>query len=110
MRLARVMGHVVLHQRLPELPTGALLLCEAFDARNVQDITVEQRRSRPMDESLVVFDELGAGVGSVVAVADGREASMPWWPAHRPVDSYCVAIIDTVNVKIDLMSRKPEVV
>ena len=103
MRLARVMGHVVLHRRLPELPTGALLLCEALDTRCVQRIDRDERRAKPMDESMVVLDELGAGAGSVIAVADGREASMPWWPEHRPVDSYCVAIIDTVNVKPELM-------
>ena len=104
MRLARVMGHVTLHRRLDELPTGALLLCETLDAQAVQHIATGQRRAEPMSESLVVLDELGAGVGCVVAVADGREASMPWWPEHRPVDSYCVAIIDTVNVKPELMS------
>jgi len=104
MRLARVMGHVVLNQRLPELPHGSLLLCEALDAPGVRNIHREQRRAAPMDSSLVALDELGAGVGSIIAVAEGREAAMPWWPDHRPVDSYCVAIIDTVNVKPELMS------
>jgi microcompartment protein CcmK/EutM len=98
------MGHVVLNQRLDELPRGSLLLCEALDAPGVCHIDREQRRAEPMDSSLVALDELGAGIGSIVAVAEGREAAMPWWPEHRPVDSYCVAIIDTLHVKPELTS------
>ncbi len=104
MRLARVTGHVTLNRRLEEFPKGALLLCDALDPEGVQRIDADRPRRSPMDQSLVVFDELGAGVGSVVAIAEGAEGAMPWWPDRRPVDAYCVAIVDTVHVQPELMS------
>jgi ethanolamine utilization protein EutN len=58
-----------------------------------------------MEQSLVVLDELGAGAGALIAVSEGREASMPWWPEHRPVDAYCVAILDEVTVHADLVGE-----
>lgn len=103
MRLARVVGTVTLSRKLPELPVGRLLVVEPMDADGVADLAGPTRRSRD-DAALVVFDELGAGRGSVVALSEGREAAMPWWPAHAPVDAYCVALIDHVNVKRELMS------
>ncbi len=104
MRLARVKGTLTLSRRLDELPRGALLLCEALDAGGVKQIDREIQRRTPMGESLVVLDELGAGEGALIAISEGREASMPWWPEHRPVDACCVAILDRVNVKPELMS------
>jgi len=104
MRLARVKGKLTLSRRLPELPTGALLICEALDANAVKQLDNDVPRQAAMPESLIVLDELGAGEGALIAVSEGREASMPWWPAHAPVDAYCVGLIDNVNVKSELMS------
>jgi len=103
MRLARVMGNVTLHRRLPEFPVGRLLLVEPLDVDGVANLEGPSRKSSS-GSALVVYDELGAGVGGVVAISEGREASMPWWPEHAPVDAYCVALIDNVNVKRELMS------
>ena len=98
MRLARVMGKVVLNRRLPEFPVGTLLLCEALDTEGLKRPDEYVPRAEPMGEALVVLDEQGAGEGCLVAVSEGREASMPWWPEHKPVDAYCVAIIDSVDL------------
>lgn len=98
MRLGRVMGKVTLNRRLAELPTGALLLVEALDNGALAKPDGFVPRARPLDQSIVVLDELGAGRGDLIAVSEGREASMPWWPSHAPVDAYNVAIIDQVNV------------
>ena len=53
---------------------------------------------QPMPESLVVFDCLGAGIGQFIAVSEGREAALPFFPDPVPVDAYCGAILDQVSV------------
>jgi ethanolamine utilization protein EutN len=105
MRIARVIGSVTLNDRLVEFPIGRLLICDALDVEAALHAEEERLRDKPLDQSLVVFDELGAGVGSLVAVAEGREAAMPWHPAKRPVDAYCVAILDRVDVDERFIER-----
>ena len=98
MRLARVIGTVTLNRRLPELRPGRYVIAEAFDGQALVGLRGGAGRAKPMPESLVVFDELGAGVGQVIAVSEGREAAMPFWPDHVPLDAYNAAIIDEVNL------------
>ena len=50
-----------------------------------------------MPESLIVFDQLGAHVGQLIAVSEGREASAPFYPENVPIDAYNAAILDTVQ-------------
>lgn len=99
MRLARVIGKLVLDRKLPELKAGSLLVVEAFDGDALEGHATQARRSKPMPESLVVFDELGAGAGDVIAVSEGREAAMPFWPQRVPIDAYCAAIIDVLHLE-----------
>jgi len=98
MRIARIIGNVTLGQRLGDFPTGRLLLAEALDGAALEALPSEGARRSPMSESLVVYDELGAGLGQLVGVSEGREAAMPFWPDKRPVDAYCAAILDTVQI------------
>ena len=98
MRIAKVIGTVTLNRRLPELKAGKLLLAEALDSAALDGINRGARRSSPMPESLVVFDELGAGVGQMIAVNEGREACVPFEPQRVPVDAYCSAILDTIEL------------
>ncbi len=104
MRLARVLGTVTLARRLEDFPAGRLLICEALDAGGVQQSDRFVPRRKPMAESLVVYDEVGAGRDDVIAVSEGREAAIPWHPELHPVDAYCVAIIDSIEVDQDLMA------
>jgi len=48
-------------------------------------------------EEIVVFDELGEGGGSRIAISEGREAAMPFHPEIKPVDAYNAAILDHLN-------------
>lgn len=98
MRIARVMGKVTANRRIEQFPHGSLLLCEALEVDGARQADRHVPRETPMSDSLVVLDELGAGEGSVIAVSEGREASMPWWPEHRAVDAYCVAILDNIDI------------
>ena len=48
-------------------------------------------------EEIAVFDELGAGIGSRIAISEGREAAMPFHPEVKPIDAYNAAILDTLD-------------
>jgi len=49
-------------------------------------------------EEVVLYDELNAGIGEWVSFSEGAEASMPFYPNVKPVDAYCAAILDTVEL------------
>lgn len=97
MRIAVVIGRVVLNQKVAALAPGQLLLVEVLDAEGLADQGKTTYRSKPMPQSLVVFDELGAGVGQMIAVSEGREAAAPFYPRPVPIDAYCAAILDNVE-------------
>ncbi len=98
MRIARVLGTVTLSRRLPELRAGRLLIAEALDAHALTHHTAPTKRANPMPDSLVVYDQHGAGVGQLIAVSEGGEATQPFRPDRVPVDAYCAAIIDTIDL------------
>jgi ethanolamine utilization protein EutN len=54
------------------------------------------RAGEPLEE-IVVLDELGAGLGSRIAMSEGREAAMPFHPEVKPVDAYNAAILDSLE-------------
>lgn len=98
MRIARVMGTVTMSRRLPELKAGRYLIVEVLDGQALSGLGKNAKRAAPMSESLVVFDELGAGVGQLIGVSEGREAAMPFYPDKVPMDAYAAAILDTVEM------------
>jgi microcompartment protein CcmK/EutM len=55
-----------------------------------------KKKAEPLEE-IVVLDELGAGIGSRIAMSEGREAAMPFHPEVKPVDAYNAAILDTLE-------------
>jgi ethanolamine utilization protein EutN len=55
-------------------------------------------RSTRDGDTLVVYDELGAGIGSRIAVSEGGEAAQPFYPNDKPVDAYDAAILDSVQL------------
>lgn len=98
MRIARVIGTVTLSRRLPDLKPGRYVIAEALDGRALEGLENATRREKAMPESLIVFDDMGVGVGQLIAVSEGREACMPWYPEKVPVDAYAAAILDSVEV------------
>ncbi len=50
-------------------------------------------------EEIAVFDELGAGIGSRIAISEGREAAMPFHPDEKPIDAYNAAILDHLVIE-----------
>ncbi len=47
---------------------------------------------------VVVWDDLGANDGSIIAVSDGAEAAQAFRPVQKPVDAYNAAILDEINL------------
>ena len=93
MRIAEVIGTVTLNRRHPSLAGARFKLVVPL---SLADLTGQA--GEPAEE-IVVFDELGAGVGNRIAVSEGREAAQPFYPDVKPIDAYNAAILDTVSVE-----------
>jgi microcompartment protein CcmK/EutM len=59
----------------------------------------ELQGDKPQADEMVVWDDNGAGVGSLIAMSEGGEASQPFRPLDKPVDAYASAILDEINLK-----------
>jgi ethanolamine utilization protein EutN len=99
MQLYKVNGQVTLSRSHPSFTGGRLLTAEA-----IGDSLVGRRQADP--DLLVVWDDLGAGIGSVIAVCDGAEAAQAFRPTLKPVDAYNAALMDVVH--IDRRYQQPE--
>jgi microcompartment protein CcmK/EutM len=94
MKVGRVIGRVVLSQRVPELPTGRWLLVSPCGRDEVE------RSSEPLVSraaSPVVFDDLGASEGDLIGFTEGGEAIKPF-DRPVPVDAYNCCLLDSVEV------------
>lgn len=91
MRIADIVGTVTLNSVHPSMVGSCFKLATplSWDALAGHD-------AEPLDE-IVVLDELGAGIGSRIALSEGREAAMPFYPEVKPVDAYNAAILDTLD-------------
>ena len=93
MRVGKVVGRVTLSRAYETLVGGRFLLVE------VQDRFSLVGSARKTNESLVVYDHIGAHDGDLIAFAESREACMPFYPEKRvPIDAYNGAILDHVVV------------
>jgi microcompartment protein CcmK/EutM len=98
MRIGRVIGTVVLSPKIAGMKPGKLVVLEALDSHALANLATGVGRASPMPESLVAFDELGAGMGEIVALSEGREAAVPFHPDSVPIDAYVAAIIDHLEI------------
>jgi ethanolamine utilization protein EutN len=93
MRLGTVIGRVTLTLKEPAYTGGRLLI--------VQPLSRAQFAGAPAmplapGASLVVYDELGAGDGSIVGFTEGAEAAQPF-AGPTPVDAYVACIVTRIN-------------
>ncbi len=91
MRIGQVIGTVTLNRCHPSLCGARLKLTIPLSWDNLTG-----RSDESMGE-IAVFDELGAGVGSRIAISEGREAAMPFYPDVKPIDAYNAAILDKLD-------------
>lgn len=92
MRIGKVIGNVTLGRVHETLVGGTLKL--------VVPLTLAELASdvAPQGESLVMWDDLGAGLGETVCFSEGGEAVQPFKPNVKPVDAYLAAILDKLNL------------
>lgn len=92
MRIGEVIGTVTLNRAHPTLARATWKLVVPLSLANLTD------ESAPRAEAIVVYDEWGAGVGSRIAISEGREAAQPFDPEGKPIDAYNAAILDHIDV------------
>jgi ethanolamine utilization protein EutN len=92
MRLGHVIGRVTLSQQDPAYHGGRFLLVQPFGRDQIRGAGMTPLAA---GSSLVVYDQLGAGVGHVIGFTEGAEATAPF-PDPTPVDAYCAAIVDEI--------------
>ncbi len=92
MRLGHVIGRVTLSQQDPAYKGGRFLLVQPFSREQFAGAPV---LPLAQGSSLVVYDNLGAGVGHVIAFTEGAEASAPF-DQPTPVDAFNAALVDKI--------------
>ena len=92
MKLFRAIGNVTLSRCHPSFDGAKLLATEPEGHQ-----TLGAKKAADPD-LVIVWDERGAGDGSLLAVSDGAEAAQAFRPDLKPVDAYCSAILDNVFV------------
>jgi microcompartment protein CcmK/EutM len=92
MRIASVIGTVTLSRCHPAVQGYRWIIGVPYSLQALQKNAV------PDGEDFIILDELGAGNGSKIGVSEGVEASMPFHPNKKPLDAYCVCILDAIAV------------
>lgn len=92
MRIMECIGKVTLSKCHPLLEGGTWKIAVPLMLDGLHG--KESGRTEP----IVIFDELRAGNGSLMAVSESAEASAPFHPNSKPIDAYNSAILDTINL------------
>jgi microcompartment protein CcmK/EutM len=95
MRIMKVIGTVTLNRSHPAMEGARLRLAVPLSLADLVNGT------EPQADTLVVWDQLGAGLDSQIAVSEGPEASLPFRPDIKPLDAYNAAILDEVHLRFD---------
>ena len=92
MRIMETIGKVTLSRWHPQLEAASWKLAVPLMAEGLTGSG--QGRTEP----IVIFDELGAGQGALIAVSESAEAAAPFHPDTKPIDAYNSAILDAINL------------
>jgi len=92
MRIGEVIGTVTLNRCHPSFDCGTYKLAVPLTREDLAE------GDWPLGEAIVVYDQLGAGLGSRIAISEGGEASQPFRPDLKPVDAYNAAILDQIQM------------
>ncbi len=97
MRLGTVIGRVTLSKAVAALAGGRWLIVSPFTREHFQRGT-ETLHGLSKDPSLVVYDDLGGGVGQTIGFIEGREAASPF-EQPTPIDGIVAALVDEIFYK-----------
>ena len=93
MRLGTVIGRVTLSKTARGLNGARWLVVSPFSREHYKS-----ESNAPVvgkEPSLVVYDNLGGGVGQTIGFVEGREAAMPF-EKSPPIDAINAALVDEI--------------
>ena len=93
MILAKVEGCLVATKKNDKITGQKLLFVRPLVADSASDSALRGGKS-----TLVAVDELGAGEGEVVLIAQGSSARLGMQDKDSPIDAVVVGIVDTVDL------------
>ena len=94
MKLGAVIGRVTLSKTLASLEGGRWLIVSPFTREHYQNGS-QTPAGLSKDPSLVVYDDLGGGLGQTIGYVEGREAAQPL-ATLAPVDAINAALVDEI--------------
>jgi len=94
MRLGTVIGRVTLSVSVPALIGARWLIVSPFTREHFQSGS-ESPPGLSKEPSLVVYDDIGGGVGQTIGFVEGREAAAPF-ERETPVDAINAALVDEI--------------
>ena len=97
MRLGNVIGRVTLSATVDTLIGARWLIISPYEADQFKNHDDKSTHVSPAP-SLVVYDNLGGGVGDTVGFIEGREAASPF-DGPTPIDAINAALVDNIFYK-----------
>lgn len=97
MKVGKVIGKVTLSQSLPALKGARWLIVNPQGCDEMARFE-EESFAMSSEASLIVFDNLGGGLGDAIGFVEGREATAPF-ENPPPIDAICAALIDSIFYK-----------
>ena len=94
MRLGSVIGRVTLSKTVPALHGARWLIISPFTREHFQQGS-QTPAGLSKEPSLVVYDDLGGGVGDTIGFVEGREAACPFGQP-TPIDAITAALVDEI--------------
>jgi len=102
MRIGEIIGTVTLSRWHPTLDGASYRIAVPLTLSDLTGTT------QPTAEELIVYDDLGTGIGHRIAFSEGGEAAQPFHPQLKPVDAYNAAILDSIDLLRSAEGMKPE--
>ena len=93
MRLGTVIGTVTLGKTVEGFHGARWLVVSPFTREHFQPSSKAPAVSK--EPSVVVYDNLGGGMGQTIGFIEGREAAMPF-DQPTPIDAIDAALIDNI--------------
>ena len=94
MKLGTVIGRVTLSMSVKGLDGARWLIVSPFTREHFQQGKNEMA-GMSKDPSLVVYDNIGGGIGNTIGYIEGREAAQPFDPPI-PIDAVNAALVDEI--------------
>jgi carbon dioxide concentrating mechanism protein CcmL len=93
MRLGTVIGTVTLGKSVEAFRGARWLVVSPLTREHFKPSSKNPTVSK--EPSLVVYDDLGGGIGQTIGFIEGREAAMPF-EQPTPIDAIDAALIDNI--------------